>query len=130
MASFKTSVTVAAFDDVESKNNDENTLANYPNPIKIVEVQKTKFNSDLKDFLGIKKVKLAERQEQVARQSKVSCKRRSMYINFEEIGWKEWKIAPLGFDAYYCGGQCGYDEAQVIFRKFANHAFVKNSWNF
>ena len=36
-----------------------------------------------------------------------------MYINFEEIGWKKWIIAPAGFEAYYCGGQCGYDEAQV-----------------
>ena len=45
--------------------------------------------------------------------SKTSCKRRSMYINFEEIGWKKWIIAPAGFEAYYCGGQCGYDEAQV-----------------
>ena len=58
--------------------------------------------------------------------SKTSCKRRSMYINFEEIGWKKWIIAPAGFEAYYCGGQCGYDEAQV-FSFFIRVALILNS---
>ena len=44
---------------------------------------------------------------------KGSCKRKDMRIDFEEIGWSSWIIAPSSFDAFYCAGQCGYAESQV-----------------
>ena len=53
-----------------------------------------------------------------------------IYINFEEIGWKKWIIAPAGFEAYYCGGQCGYDEAQVNVYSFLLPIFDDIHFNF
>ena len=44
---------------------------------------------------------------------KGSCKRKDMRIDFDEIGWSSWIIAPSSFDAFYCAGQCGYAETQV-----------------
>jgi bone morphogenetic protein 2/4 len=34
------------------------------------------------------------------------CQRHSFYLDFENIGWNDWVIAPRGYDAYYCAGKC------------------------
>ena len=36
----------------------------------------------------------------VAAEKKGSCKRKDMRIDFEEIGWSSWIIAPSSFDAF------------------------------
>jgi len=42
-----------------------------------------------------------------------SCKRKEMRIDFAEIRWDSWIIAPTGFDAYYCAGHCEYPLTEV-----------------
>lgn len=34
------------------------------------------------------------------------CCRRSLYVAFKDIGWSDWIIAPPGYQAHYCQGQC------------------------
>ena len=34
------------------------------------------------------------------------CCRYPLYINFRDIGWQNWVLAPLGFQAFFCDGQC------------------------
>uniref|UniRef100_A0A8C5M5R2 Bone morphotic protein 10 n=1 Tax=Leptobrachium leishanense TaxID=445787 RepID=A0A8C5M5R2_9ANUR len=36
------------------------------------------------------------------------CKKTQLYIDFKEIGWDSWIIAPAGYDAYECRGVCSY----------------------
>ncbi|XP_053572073.1 LOW QUALITY PROTEIN: bone morphogenetic protein 10 [Bombina bombina] len=36
------------------------------------------------------------------------CKKTSLYIDFKEIGWDSWIIAPSGYEAYECRGVCSY----------------------
>ncbi|MEE6513706.1 hypothetical protein FKM82_021481 [Ascaphus truei] len=36
------------------------------------------------------------------------CKKTPLYIDFKEIGWDSWIIAPTGYDAYECRGVCSY----------------------
>ncbi|XP_030405378.1 bone morphogenetic protein 10 [Gopherus evgoodei] len=36
------------------------------------------------------------------------CKRTSLYVDFKEIGWDSWIIAPTGYEAYECRGVCSY----------------------
>ncbi|CAM5127414.1 unnamed protein product [Natator depressus] len=36
------------------------------------------------------------------------CKRTPLYIDFKEIGWDSWIIAPTGYEAYECRGVCSY----------------------
>lgn len=36
------------------------------------------------------------------------CQRTPLYIDFKEIGWDSWIIAPPGYDAYECRGVCNY----------------------
>ncbi|CAJ0968722.1 unnamed protein product [Ranitomeya imitator] len=37
-----------------------------------------------------------------------ACRKTSLYINFKEIGWDSWIIAPAGYEAYECRGVCSY----------------------
>ena len=34
------------------------------------------------------------------------CCRFRTHISFSEIGWNDWILAPEGFDAYFCDGEC------------------------
>ncbi|XP_030625866.1 bone morphogenetic protein 10 [Chanos chanos] len=36
------------------------------------------------------------------------CKRRSMYVEFKDIGWDKWILAPPGYEAYECKGVCSF----------------------
>lgn len=37
-----------------------------------------------------------------------ACKRHSMYVDFAKLQWLDWVIAPAGFSAYYCNGDCSF----------------------
>lgn len=41
------------------------------------------------------------------------CSRRNLRVDFADIGWSEWVVAPKAFDAYYCAGTCGFPMTKV-----------------
>lgn len=41
------------------------------------------------------------------------CSRRYLRVDFADIGWSEWVLAPKAFDAYYCAGPCGFPIPKV-----------------
>lgn len=36
------------------------------------------------------------------------CKKQSLYVEFKDIGWDSWILAPTGYDAYECSGICSF----------------------
>lgn len=36
------------------------------------------------------------------------CKKQSLYVEFKDIGWDSWILAPTGYDAYECAGVCSF----------------------
>ncbi|XP_038603408.1 bone morphogenetic protein 10 [Tachyglossus aculeatus] len=42
------------------------------------------------------------------------CKRVPLYVDFKEIGWDSWIIAPPGYDAFECRGHCSYPLAEHV----------------
>ncbi|XP_044069066.1 growth/differentiation factor 10 [Siniperca chuatsi] len=52
------------------------------------------------------------------------CSRRNLRVDFADIGWSEWVIAPKAFDAYYCTGTCGFPMPKVA--KPSNHATIQS----
>ncbi|XP_059921228.1 bone morphogenetic protein 10 [Gadus macrocephalus] len=36
------------------------------------------------------------------------CKRRSLSVEFKDIGWDSWILAPAAYDAFECSGVCTY----------------------
>lgn len=55
------------------------------------------------------------------------CNRRSMVINFEEVGWKGWIIAPASYNAYYCGGDCTFPMSDQ--QNATNHAIIQSIYH-
>ncbi|KAM9365879.1 growth/differentiation factor 10 [Pholidichthys leucotaenia] len=52
------------------------------------------------------------------------CTRRNLRVDFADIGWSEWVIAPKAFDAYYCAGTCGFPIPKVT--RPTNHATLQS----
>ncbi|XP_008924529.1 bone morphogenetic protein 10 [Manacus vitellinus] len=51
------------------------------------------------------------------------CKKTPLYIDFKEIGWDSWIIAPAGYEAYECHGLCSYPLTEHVTP--TKHAIVK-----
>ncbi|XP_013385477.1 bone morphogenetic protein 7 isoform X2 [Lingula anatina] len=52
-----------------------------------------------------------------------SCKRKTLYVSFKALGWQDWIIAPDGYSAFYCDGECAFPlNAQM---NATNHAIVQ-----
>ncbi|KAM7385640.1 hypothetical protein PAMP_001714 [Pampus punctatissimus] len=52
------------------------------------------------------------------------CSRRNLRVDFADIGWSEWVIAPKAFDAYYCAGTCGFPMPKLV--RPSNHATIQS----
>ena len=52
------------------------------------------------------------------------CRRRPLYVSFADVGWKDWIMAPVGYDAYYCSGRCKGFLADHM--NATNHAIVRS----
>ncbi|NXW69240.1 GDF3 factor, partial [Hirundo rustica] len=51
------------------------------------------------------------------------CKPRRLYISFSDVGWENWIIAPQGYLANYCGGDCPFPLAAEL--NSTNHAVLQ-----
>ncbi|XP_077990735.1 bone morphogenetic protein 7-like [Glandiceps talaboti] len=52
-----------------------------------------------------------------------SCQKRSLYVSFKELGWQDWIIAPEGYYAFYCNGECSFPLNAHM--NATNHAIVQ-----
>lgn len=51
------------------------------------------------------------------------CKRHNLIVNFKQLKWDSWVIAPNDYNAYYCQGGCVYPLAAHL--NATNHAIVQ-----
>uniref|UniRef100_A0A672FLK5 Growth differentiation factor 3 n=1 Tax=Salarias fasciatus TaxID=181472 RepID=A0A672FLK5_SALFA len=51
------------------------------------------------------------------------CKARRLYIDFKEVGWQGWIIAPQGYMANYCHGECPFPLSESL--NGTNHAILQ-----
>ncbi|NWH74570.1 GDF3 factor, partial [Piaya cayana] len=51
------------------------------------------------------------------------CKPRQLYISFSDVGWENWIIAPQGYMANYCLGECPFPLAAEL--NSTNHAILQ-----
>ncbi|CAK9809877.1 Protein 60A [Anthophora plagiata] len=51
------------------------------------------------------------------------CNIKTLYISFKDLQWQDWIIAPEGYDAYYCSGDCNFP--LNIHMNATNHAIVQ-----
>ncbi|CAD7666132.1 unnamed protein product [Nyctereutes procyonoides] len=51
------------------------------------------------------------------------CHRHQLFINFQDLGWHKWIIAPKGFMANYCHGDCPFSLTTSL--NSSNYAFLQ-----
>ncbi|KAL3887866.1 hypothetical protein ACJMK2_000255 [Sinanodonta woodiana] len=52
-----------------------------------------------------------------------ACQRHTLYVSFKSLGWQDWVIAPDGYAAFYCGGECSFPLGAHL--NATNHAIVQ-----
>lgn len=56
-----------------------------------------------------------------------ACQRRPLYVDFSDVGWSDWIVAPPGYEAYFCQGDCQFPIADHL--NTTNHAIVQTLVN-
>ncbi|XP_054984378.1 bone morphogenetic protein 6 isoform X1 [Sorex araneus] len=54
---------------------------------------------------------------------KAACRRHELYVSFQDLGWQDWIIAPKGYAANYCDGECSFPLNAHM--NATNHAIVQ-----
>ncbi|XP_025765986.1 LOW QUALITY PROTEIN: inhibin subunit beta Aa [Oreochromis niloticus] len=52
------------------------------------------------------------------------CCKRQFYVDFKDIGWNDWIIAPRGYHANYCEGECPSHVASITGSTLSFHSTV------
>ncbi|XP_060096004.1 growth/differentiation factor 7 [Heteronotia binoei] len=61
------------------------------------------------------------------RRAKSRCSRKALHVNFKELGWDDWIIAPLDYEAYHCEGVCDFPLRSHL--EPTNHAIIQTLMN-
>jgi len=57
------------------------------------------------------------------RHRRKGCQKRTLYVSFKDLGWQDWIIAPDGYSAFYCHGECSFPLNTHM--NATNHAIVQ-----
>lgn len=52
-----------------------------------------------------------------------SCQMQNLYVSFKDLKWQDWIIAPDGYQAFYCSGECNFPLNAHM--NATNHAIVQ-----
>ncbi|XP_019900193.2 growth/differentiation factor 6-B [Esox lucius] len=61
------------------------------------------------------------------KKSKLRCNKKPLHVNFRELGWDDWIIAPLDYEAYHCEGVCDFPLRSHL--EPTNHAIIQTLMN-
>lgn len=50
-----------------------------------------------------------------------ACCKQRFYVSFKELGWDDWIIAPQGYYANYCRGDCGHHRGPEAYATYHTH---------
>ncbi|KAL3059131.1 hypothetical protein OYC64_011125 [Pagothenia borchgrevinki] len=73
-------------------------------------------------------LKAVEAATDILSLSKEGCKKHELYVSFRDLGWQDWIIAPEGYAAFYCEGECAFPLNSYM--NATNHAIVQTLVHF
>ncbi|XP_023337397.1 bone morphogenetic protein 2 [Eurytemora carolleeae] len=73
------------------------------------------------------KPKRKHRRKPGTRHRDRNCRRHKLYVDFQDVGWNDWIVAPPGYHAYFCHGECPFPMADHL--NSTNHAIVQTLVN-
>ncbi|KAK7104272.1 hypothetical protein V1264_019022 [Littorina saxatilis] len=74
-----------------------------------------------------RKKKRKKKRRKTKKGDKNMCRRHPLYVDFNDVGWNDWIVAPDGYNAYYCQGDCNFPLAHHL--NSTNHAIVQTLVN-
>lgn len=64
---------------------------------------------DEEDLIQMRSNLIYDTASRIRRNAKGNhCKKKSLYVEFKDIGWDSWILAPTGYDAFECSGVCSF----------------------
>ncbi|XP_076834901.1 bone morphogenetic protein 2 [Brachyhypopomus gauderio] len=85
------------------------------------------FSHDGKGHVLHSREKRQARSGKPKKKHKANCRRHSLYVDFSDVGWNDWIVAPPGYHAFYCQGECPFPLADHL--NSTNHAIVQTLVN-
>ncbi|KAG8513356.1 Bone morphogenetic protein 7 [Galemys pyrenaicus] len=73
-------------------------------------------------------LRVANVAENSSSDQRQACKKHELYVSFRDLGWQDWIIAPEGYAAYYCEGECAFPLNSYM--NATNHAIVQTLVHF
>ncbi|XP_009473280.1 PREDICTED: growth/differentiation factor 6, partial [Nipponia nippon] len=58
---------------------------------------------------------------------RLRCSKKPLHVNFKELGWDDWIIAPLEYEAHHCEGVCDFPLRSHL--EPTNHAIIQTLMN-
>ena len=134
-------VTVTSLDPAQSSPPRLHTVADAPRHDKRTRLRRSATSSDVDrqpllvtyadyqhdDATGVtshRKRRRSVRRRGGRRSRRSACRRRALYVDFAEVEWDDWIIAPPGYQAYVCVGACPVMLADYL--NATNHAQVQS----
>uniref|UniRef100_A0A8B9S894 TGF-beta family profile domain-containing protein n=1 Tax=Apteryx owenii TaxID=8824 RepID=A0A8B9S894_APTOW len=74
--------------------------------------------------LGLRLYVETDEDEGHAADGRQVCRRHELYVSFQDLGWLDWVIAPQGYSAYYCEGECAFPLDSCM--NATNHAILQS----
>lgn len=65
----------------------------------------------------------SKKRNKVSKRIKSECQRHEMRVDFKEVGWQDWILAPGDYHAYYCRGACPFPLSDHL--NATNHAIIQ-----
>lgn len=81
----------------------------------------------IEEVIGTRHKRAAIRRQHKRKDGREVCQRRALYVDFSNVGWNDWIVAPPGYDAFYCHGECQFPIADHL--NSTNHAVVQTLVN-
>ncbi|XP_043940802.1 bone morphogenetic protein 2-like isoform X2 [Protopterus annectens] len=67
------------------------------------------------------------KHSKLKRKSKSKCKRHPLFVDFKDVGWNQWIVAPSGYHAFFCHGECRFPLSDHM--NSSSHAVVQTLVN-
>lgn len=91
------------------------------------QLEHTRVRRDLRSKSGGNNKKNRRGTKSKRRRKKDSCRRKPLLVDFNQLGWSDWVIAPKEYSAYFCQGLCEFPIDNHL--KPTNHATVQTILN-
>lgn len=83
---------------------------------------------DEEDLIQMRSNLIYDTTSRIRRNAKGNhCKKQSMYVEFKDIGWDSWILAPTGYEAFECAGICSFPLTKHVTP--TKHAIVQTLMN-